>query len=150
MPKISLLKFLAKPEEALAQVKPAMPPQQRETTAMTTRRIPFLISSSISTPFLMLLIKSAVIKGIKVSITASQTINNRVRKTAVLYCLTLFASRFSISLNFVPFRKGLPKSPFLHKYQYPYYCITKGKKCQFVFCEISGTSNHCFWRTCQK
>jgi hypothetical protein len=51
--KTSLLKFLANPAEAFAHVYPAIPPQQRDITAITTSNIPVLIIFSISTPSLI-------------------------------------------------------------------------------------------------
>ena len=47
---MSLLRFFAKPADAFAQVKPAIPPQQRDATAIPTSISPVLRMSEIAAP----------------------------------------------------------------------------------------------------
>ena len=93
---MSWRRFFAKPAEAFAQVTAAIPPQEREATAMTVSRMPRLMMKFISTPSCILFTRSAVIKGIKHSITASKRINKKVSSDGSLYSLTLLASLSSI------------------------------------------------------
>ena len=89
---------MAKPADALAQVNPAMPPQLKESAAITTRSKPILSISFGCTLglFLIVLTKLAVMNGIKTSIITSATIKIKVNIVGFLYSLTLFVRRFII------------------------------------------------------
>ena len=93
---MSCRRFLAKPAAARAQVKPASPPQARETSASTTSSAPVRQTTAISAPALMLLTRPAVMKGRKTSITTSRTIRNIVRKVGRRYSLTQPRKRLNI------------------------------------------------------
>ena len=90
------LRFFANPAEAFDAVNPASPPQVREMHAIIKRIPPFLAISDILQPALMLLIRLAMMKGIRASITASPIINMGVSMVGSLYSPTLFSSRFII------------------------------------------------------
>jgi len=106
--KISLLRFFAKPADAFAQVKPAIPPHVSDATAMPTSIKPVFRISVMSAPSLIWLMSCAVINGINVSISASPTMKISVRIDDALYSRTHFASFFIIRQK-TPFPQFLSK-----------------------------------------
>ena len=80
----------------MEQVTAAMPPHARDANAITISNAPVEYTTDISTPALRSLTRSAVINGIRPSITASHKINIKVRTDGVLYSLILLASFFNM------------------------------------------------------
>ena len=82
--------------DALAQVKPAIPPQHSDKTAIAMSKRPVCRICLISAPALTVFTRLAVMKGINASMIASATMNTRVRIVGVRYSLMQPASRFNI------------------------------------------------------
>ena len=105
---ISWRRLRAKPVDALAQVAPAMPPQQRDRQAISTRNSPMRTTCSIGALYFIRFTSFAVINGIKVSINASPTIKISVRIVGFLYSLTHPASLF-IMCRHIPSRRDIAR-----------------------------------------
>lgn len=93
-------KFLAKPADAFEHVMAAIAPHASETHARTTRSAPVATMFFISAPFFTAVIISAVIKGIKTSMTTSQTIKIKVSTEGFQNSFTLLASLRIIDFSF--------------------------------------------------
>ena len=89
---MSRLKFFAKPQEAVAHVFPATAPNMSEKHAITTKSAPYFAMVVMSAPAFIALTRSAVIKGIRHSITTSNTISKGVSRVSFLYSRMLSAS----------------------------------------------------------
>mgnify|MGYP002577715808 CR=1 FL=1 len=105
---ISWRRLRAKPVDALAQVAPAMPPQQSDRQAISTRNSPMRTTCSIGALYFIRFTSFAVINGIKVSINASPTIKISVRIVGFLYSLTHPASLF-IMCRHIPSRRDIAR-----------------------------------------
>ena len=98
---MSSLRFLAKPAAAFELVNPATPPQASEKAASARRISPLLMISESGAPALIAFTIFAVMKGIAVSATASQTMKISVNIVGLLYSLTDFKSLLNICIIYL-------------------------------------------------
>ena len=96
---MSLRRFFASPQEAFAHVAPAKAPNSKDSTAITTSIIPYLIIKSNSHPDLISFTSLAMRNGIIHSITTSNDTKTGVAIEVLLYSLILFEISFIIFIN---------------------------------------------------
>ena len=82
------LKLQAKPDDALAANFPAMAPENRLTTAITSISTPYFKIAGISDRSSPLSMISAVINGSSTSMSTSRVVNPIVRNVSLLYCFS--------------------------------------------------------------